>query len=135
MAAEGGGAAGLDRSERSMLHSGEAVRTVIRRAVRAHDVRQLKPWERRDCRAPWGHGAHHSSRREDRWRAVEQLESRGLGRQRRVREMPVPGRGLDRLMPKQPLDRVHVDARLEQMGREGTPSHRCCCNKASRWST
>ena len=58
MAAEGGGAAGLDRVERAVLHGREAVRVTIRIALGAHDVRELQSrTDGRDCRAR-GHGAH-----------------------------------------------------------------------------
>ena len=72
MAAEGGGAAGLDRLERPTLDGHEAVRATIRVAMGTYDVRELQSrTDARDRRAPWGHGAHDSGQRDDRRRAVE----------------------------------------------------------------
>jgi hypothetical protein len=58
MPAEHGGATGLDRVESPVLDRGEAVRSTIRVAMGAHDVRELQSrTDARDRRARW-HGAH-----------------------------------------------------------------------------
>ena len=99
-----------------MLHGHEAVLTRIRRAVRPDDVRQLESRPRDpECRARRGHGAHGLRRRGDRREPGKQIETRGLRGQRGVRQMPIArGRG-NRPMAEQALDRVEVDAGLEQV--------------------
>jgi hypothetical protein len=73
MAAEGGRAAGLDRVERPVLDGGEAMRTAIRVAVGAHDVRELQSrTDGRDRRAS-RHGAHGLSLRGP-GKTLEQIE-------------------------------------------------------------
>ena len=53
MAAEGGGATGLDRLESPTLDGGEAMRATIRVAMGAHDVGELQSrTDARDRRAP-----------------------------------------------------------------------------------
>jgi hypothetical protein len=61
MAAEDGGAAGLDGVERPTLDPGQTMRSPIRLAMRAHDIRELQSTpDAGDRRAPW-HGAHRLS--------------------------------------------------------------------------
>ena len=58
MAAEDSGAAGLDRLESPVLDGGEAVRTPIRGAMGAHDLRELQSKTDGRARRAQGHGAH-----------------------------------------------------------------------------
>jgi hypothetical protein len=110
LAAQGGGAAALDRGERAALHTGQALTGEERGGVRAHDVGELDRTASAPCagaRSTRGVGA------------LEQLQRRRGGREMAVGEVEVAQRRADVAVTHEPLDRVHVDPGLEQVGGEG----------------
>ena len=120
MPAERGGATGRDRAQRPVLDRGESMRAPIRLAMGAHDVGEFQPGdaERPPCRGArrtrvslCGGGANRS----------EQIERRAGAHLRVPGQLKVARGRTDVPVPEQALNRVDVDAGLEQVRREGMP--------------
>ena len=118
MAAEHGGAAGRDRPQGSVLHRREPVRASIGVAVVADDVRQLEPRTGdRVCRASLARRTRSALRR--RREARQEIERRVRTDLRVTRQLKVPRGRADVAVAEQALNRVDVDAGLEQVRRKG----------------
>lgn len=109
LATQGGGAAVRDRAQGAPLHPGQARGGDERRGVGAHDVGELDSPRYRA--RPLRGSVHELPARA--LGAFEQLQRRGRGRQVSVGQVEVAQRRADVAVAHQPLDGVHVHARLQ----------------------
>jgi hypothetical protein len=94
------------------------MRGTIRRTVAHEDVRELGPTF---CRIRTPRMRAHPRRSSADARSLEQVQRRGRARQVLLRQMKIARRSAQAAMAHQALDRMHIDARLEQMRGKGVP--------------
>ena len=117
MAAEGGGAAGLDGAHGAALGAGQPMGLPIRRAMGAEDVGELHRGAApgpapRGGRAPGASGGYDAGR-------LRQIQGRDGAEHAPLAEVEVAHRGGDVLVAEQELDGVQVAAGFQQVGGEG----------------
>jgi hypothetical protein len=116
MSAEGLGAAGLDRGDRTILHWNQRVRCLIHRPKAREDLGQFYLDSCRiRCMRMRAHGALAA-----RWtRRLQEIERCIRAGQVLLRQMEVARRGGQITVSEQALDRVHVGAGFQKMRGEG----------------
>ena len=113
MPAQGGGATGRDGPEGAVLPPGQALGLLHHLAMGADDLRELDP-ARRSRRA-------HGLRRRREVAQVQPLQGRGGGEERPAGEVEIAHGAPDAAVPQEPLDRVEIDPRFQEMRGEGVP--------------
>ena len=117
MPAEDGGPAGFDRTHRGALDAGQPMGLLVARPMRAKNVRQFESVGASGSGRPRGRPTHGLAWRRER-REAEQLNRRPVDGHRRLRDVQVAHRCLNRSMAEQTLNGGQVDAHLEEVRRE-----------------